>query len=410
MSKYEHFCTNCGSTLENQEGYSSRKKAWICTECGTALYGKEDKKRKYKGITWICDGCGEILDNQRGFTDKKGTWKCRECGYKNIIDESNIIIDNKETKTNKKKNNKKKTNNSKKKKEETLFDNELEEDSFNSYESDINTIDDLDEEEDDDDDEDDDDEDEYDFDYDDVLDYDDLDDTSFEEYEQILEERKKKKEILEKIDHEEERISSLNRKAWLRKNGKKTFRRTIIIILVIALIYGLLMLFLFLNSFIKVGYNSKDLIGLKYTIVEEKFDSKGFTNVNIKSISDLELKDRNKSGLVTEVIIGKKNKFNSKSKFLPDTKITIIYHTTIKYNPPITSKDAKGKQYSEVVELFKDVGFTNVKAKGMDDLVTGWINKEGEVSSITINSDKNYLEDDEFEQDALVVIKYHSFK
>ena len=46
----------------------------------------------------------------------------------------------------------------------------------------------------------------------------------------------------------------------------------------------------------------------------------------------------------------------------------------------------------------------------MDDLVTGWINKEGEVSSITINSEKNYYEDDEFEQDASVIIKYHSFK
>ena len=404
MSKYEHFCTNCGSTLENQEGYSSRKKAWKCTECGTALYGKEDNKRKYKGIVWFCDGCGEILDNQRGFTDKKGTWKCRECGYENIINESNII-DKEKPKTSKKKTNKKKTTNSKKKKEETLFDNELEEDSFNSYESDINTIDDLDEEE-----EDDDDEDEYDLNYDDVLDYDYLDDTSYEEYEQILEERKKKKEILEKINHEEERISNLHRKAWLRKNGRKVFRSTIITILVIVLIYSLLILFLFLNSLIKVGYDSKDLVGLKYTVVEDKLESHGFTNVNTKNIKDLKLKNRNKSGIVTEVIIGKKNKFNSRSKFLPDTEITIIYHTTIKYNPPITSKDAKGKQYSEIVELFKKAGFTNVKVKGMDDLVTGWINKEGEVSSITINSEKNYYEDDEFEQDASVIIKYHSFK
>ena len=399
MSKYEHFCTNCGSTLENQEGYSHRKKAWICTECGTALFGKEDKKRKYKSIIWICDGCGEILDNQRGFTDKKGTWKCKECGYKNIIDESNIIIDNKETKNNKKKNNKKKTNNSKKKKEDTLFDNELEDDSFNSYESDIHNIDDLDEEDEDDD-----------LDEDDDFGYDYLDDTSYEEYEQILEERKKKKEILEKIDHEEERISSLNRKSWLRKNGKKVFYSTIITILVIVLIYSLLILFLFLNSLIKVGYDSKDLVGLKYTVVEDKLESHGFTNVNTKNIKDLKLKNRNKSGIVTEVIIGKKNKFNSRSKFLPDTEITIIYHTTIKYNPPITSKDAKGKQYSEIVELFKKAGFTNVKVKGMDDLVTGWINKEGEVSSITINSEKNYYEDDEFEQDASVIIKYHSFK
>lgn len=375
MSKIDHFCPNCGSILENQEGFSHRKKGWVCKDCGQALYGKDDKKRKYQGIVWTCDVCGEILDNQRGFSDKHGIWKCKSCGYDNIIDESNIIS-SEETPT-----------------PEIEMMRFIVEDGIKRIISKAVTYNNDDEY----------DEEDESYDYNDDIDD---DPTSYEEYEKIYEEKRKKKEILEKIRLEEEKIDKEKRKAWSRKNRKK-----ILIGLVSFLIIVFILTILIVSkNLIQVGYSPDKLIGLKYDLVEEKLYSKGFTNIEIRKITDLTLKERKKSEIVTEVIIGNKNNFSSKSKFFSNEKIIIVYHTTKKIFPPITSKAAKGKDYKDIVTEFKNKGFVNIKTKKIKDLVTGWITKDGEVDSITINSKNDYTTLDEFEEDAEVIINYHTFK
>ena len=340
MSIFDHFCPHCGSILEKQEGFSPRKKGWICKECGQALYGKDDKKRKYQGIVWICDSCGEILDNQEGFNDKKGKWKCKSCGFDNIIDESNIVSDEEKSSPKKNKRKKKTTKNNVEK------NNFFEEETNNDYTNSMNQSYDFennDHEYDDsfDGEEEDDDYDDESYEYNDEIDD---DSTSYEEYEKIYEEKRKKKEMLEKIRVEEEKIDKEKRKAWTRKN-----RKGILISIVLFLIL-LLILFVYIlhENIIQVGYNSNELIGLKYDLVEEKLYSKGFTDIEIRKISDLTLEEKNKSEIVTEVLIGNNNDFNSKSRFFLNEKIIIVYHTTMKISPPITSKDAKGKQWKDM--------------------------------------------------------------
>ena len=237
---------------------------------------------------------------------------------------------------------------------------------------------------------------------------DDIDDdpTSYEEYEKIYEEKKKKKEILEKIRLEEEKIDKEKRKAWSRKNRKKILIGLVSFLIIVFVLTMLIVI----KNLIQVGYSPDKLIGLKYDLVEEKLYSKGFTNIEIRKITDLSLKERKKSEIVTEVIIGNKNNFSSKSKFFSNEKIIIVYHTTKKIFPPITSKAAKGKDYKDIVTEFKNKGFVNIKTKKIKDLVTGWITKDGEVDSITINSKNDYTTLDEFEEDAEVIINYHTFK
>ena len=75
----------------------------------------------------------------------------------------------------------------------------------------------------------------------------------------------------------------------------------------------------------------------------------------------------------------------------------------------INPEDYIGMNYQEVEKKFIDMGFTNVKSIPNEDLITGWINKEGETDKITIdNSDFN--KDDIFSENAEVIITYHSFR
>ena len=82
----------------------------------------------------------------------------------------------------------------------------------------------------------------------------------------------------------------------------------------------------------------------------------------------------------------------------------------MKYSPPITSQDAKKKQYNDIIKKFENAGFKNIKTKKIKDLTTGWITKDGEVEKITINSNDSYTELDEYEEDAEVIIEYHTYK
>lgn len=404
MSLFNHFCPHCGATLEEQKGFSSKNKAWVCKNCGQALYGKEDKKRKYKGIVWTCDECGEVLDNQKGFNDKSGEWKCTSCGYNNVIDESNILVEEEKEKKSSKK--KIKRSGKKQSKKENCYNEDYICDNNSNYEDksiDIeeNNIYDNNE-----------------YDLNNYSENDNFynitdDEMSTEEYEKIYEEKIKKKEMLEKIRIEEEKIRKEEEKiaieknrAWFRKNWKKVLCTITVIVLFISMLY----IYILYNSLIQVGYNPDELIGLNYMVVEEKLLSRGFDNIEIRKITDLTIKERDRRDIVTDITINNKNDFKDKTKFLPNKKIIIVYHTTMKYSPPITSQDAKKKQYNDIIKKFENAGFKNIKTKKIKDLTTGWITKDGEVEKITINSNDSYTELDEYEEDAEVIIEYHTYK
>lgn len=69
----------------------------------------------------------------------------------------------------------------------------------------------------------------------------------------------------------------------------------------------------------------------------------------------------------------------------------------------------KGRDYNDVVKEFEDAGFKNVKTAKLDDLITGWLTKDGEVESVTVGSDEEYSPDEWVSEDIEVIITYHTF-
>ena len=88
----------------------------------------------------------------------------------------------------------------------------------------------------------------------------------------------------------------------------------------------------------------------------------------------------------------------------------MVYHTVELYNPPLTSKKAKGMNYIDEIREFENVGFTNVTTNVEYDIVTGWLTDDGEVKSQTINGKKEFDSDDKYRLDAEVVVTYHTLK
>lgn len=60
---------------------------------------------------------------------------------------------------------------------------------------------------------------------------------------------------------------------------------------------------------------------------------------------------------------------------------------------PSASGAQKGRDYQSVVEDFEERGFTNISLVALDDLITGWLTKDGEVENVSVDGDENYSAD-----------------
>lgn len=77
---------------------------------------------------------------------------------------------------------------------------------------------------------------------------------------------------------------------------------------------------------------------------------------------------------------------------------------------PSGSSVQKGRDYHKVVDDFKSKGFKNIKTEKLEDLITGWMTKDGEVEEVSVGGDVDYSPDEWVPADTEVVIKYHTFK
>lgn len=76
---------------------------------------------------------------------------------------------------------------------------------------------------------------------------------------------------------------------------------------------------------------------------------------------------------------------------------------------PSGSSAMKGRDHESVVEAFEEKGFTNIKLETIDDLITGWLTKEGEVEKVTVGGDEKYSPNKWIPADTEIIIYYHIF-
>ena len=202
---------------------------------------------------------------------------------------------------------------------------------------------------------------------------------------------------------EQARINSEKRRAW-RKSHRKGIAITILIsIFVVFLLIG----YYEIPKLIPMGYSSDSLEGLKYTEAVQRLKESGFSNVHTKERADLTISRDDEENLVTEIKLIFGDSFDENTKYPSNLWITVVYHTVELYCPPMTSKEAKGTNYLDVIKSFESAGFTNITTSIEYDIVTGWFADKGEVKSVTINGDSKFDSCNKYRPDAQVMITYH---
>lgn len=74
-----------------------------------------------------------------------------------------------------------------------------------------------------------------------------------------------------------------------------------------------------------------------------------------------------------------------------------------------SSSDFEGSNYEDVISQLEKQGFTNIKTNPDDDLIVGWIKKDGEVEKVEIDGYTKFSSSSRFLPDVEIVITYHTF-
>lgn len=67
------------------------------------------------------------------------------------------------------------------------------------------------------------------------------------------------------------------------------------------------------------------------------------------------------------------------------------------------------KTFAGILIELTNSGFTNVKTIPIEDLITGWLTKDGEIESISIDGDTDFISGRKYDPGVEVEIQYHTF-
>lgn len=173
-----------------------------------------------------------------------------------------------------------------------------------------------------------------------------------------------------------------------------------------------LMMFLFgcanIEKTARIPMDSNEVCRSEYQNVVSTLENLGFENIEVTPLKDLSSQqDKGLNKVIDKISINGVTEFNAEEKFELSSKIEIKYHSFVEKELPITSEEAKGKTLDEVVELFKNSSFYEVKTAVIRDLDKDNV-CEVETEYIEVESKKDYTLNEVYPIDSKIVI-YHSY-
>ena len=156
-----------------------------------------------------------------------------------------------------------------------------------------------------------------------------------------------------------------------------------------------------------VGRTDEDFLGQPLSIVVEYFENQHFRNIEIQKT--YECPEGCGVGDVVSVEINGDFDFEADDRYKKKSQIIITYVIKDIY-VSTSAKDLKGEDYKDVVEILKEMGFTNISVVEEKDVTLGWINQVGEVKSVSISGDEKFKSGDRFVSDEQVTVTYHGKK
>ena len=148
----------------------------------------------------------------------------------------------------------------------------------------------------------------------------------------------------------------------------------------------------------------------KYYDVYRTFEKNGFTNISTRPLDDLSSAQKEKDDVVEYITIDGKQDFKNGDRFMSNVEVLIYYHNIDMLFAPFSSDElSKDELFENVKQQFEKAGFTNVSCVPIDDLILGFITKDGQIENVSINGVTEFKDFDMFPFDAEVIIEYHTF-
>ena len=112
------------------------------------------------------------------------------------------------------------------------------------------------------------------------------------------------------------------------------------------------------------------------------------------------------TGCLDEFLDNSSSSSSSSSSSKSDSSKKLSYSEAA---APRSAKKCKNKNYKDIVEEFKEAGFTNIETKSLEDMIIGLLVSEDEIKTISIDDKDDFDEGDVFKKNAKIVISYHSY-
>lgn len=158
---------------------------------------------------------------------------------------------------------------------------------------------------------------------------------------------------------------------------------------------------------IAIGVDSQDYSDIKYEDLYNQLKEKGFIFVSTNVIHDLSYKDVEKKDTIQSISVDGEELSSSTHKYSRFARITIYYHAAERIQVPLSSKEAKGMEYAEVVTSLKNAGFGSIEISIDYDVYAGVFASAGTVKEIQIDGDSKFDAGSYYYVDVPIVITYH---
>ena len=145
----------------------------------------------------------------------------------------------------------------------------------------------------------------------------------------------------------------------------------------------------------------------------------GFKNITTRKVTQKGLFV--KQGQVVNIRIDAKDGFEMCDWYAVDSEIVIEYYEQEtadevaaahpnQLRVPNSSKNYIGKQYVDVINEFQKAGFTHIEQEEQRKSKKGLLSKNGNVASVSVNGQTQFIKDEWFDEKSIIKIIYHTYE
>lgn len=218
------------------------------------------------------------------------------------------------------------------------------------------------------------------------------------------------------VEQEKESYSEpeINNREYINKAESNHNHSGIVISILCCIILGLVFWIAYdkvisPHNKVTIGMAAESFIDLSRVEANEIIRSKGFNKIEEIDLGNLSASDDEKIGKIGRVSINGRDAFQSDTVFPLNSEVKLFYQSVRKIRFPFEKSDIKEIGYKSLEERLRELGFANVTVVGNKKLVTGWLKKENDIESLTING-HNFSYGESYPVDAEVVITIYTFK